>query len=450
MSQPNRKVLKELDLWVAEGLVGADQAARIRDWYDRRRDGPGWGVIVFAGIGAVIVGLGVILLFAYNWQAIPRGVKLLLVYGALAAAHGAGLWMFLRKPNLRALGEAVCLMGTMFFGAGIWLIAQIYHIDEHFPNAFFIWGLGALLLAFAMPSVAQGILAALLVTVWCGVEAFGFHAGMHAGPGIILILVGLLAWRERSRLLLGVAFPAFLISMVFVMTTCRGDAPELIVSTLLNTGVLLAGAAVLVRHSRSVPHFAPVFAFYGWAVFLVLLYVMTFPGAAEELFEIDLADAGPVALLYWGGSLALGLATWIRIAVRHAGGRRDAHARDVPWDHYLLPLTALIAALNVLVFGGTLDDWAAAGPFNLVMLAVMAGLITRGCRESELRPTVIGALLLFVYAFSRYVDLFESLLARGMVFIVVGAALFAQGVAYNRIRKGKDQARAGAGTRGEK
>ena len=41
----------------------------------------------------------------------------------------------------------------MLFGAGIWLVAQVYHIEEHFPDGFLIWGIGALALAWAMPSI---------------------------------------------------------------------------------------------------------------------------------------------------------------------------------------------------------------------------------------------------------------------------------------------------------
>lgn len=438
MSQLNRKISKELDLWVSEDLVTSDQAADIRAWYDRKKSGPGWGMILFSSIGAVIIGLGVILLFAYNWQAIPRGIKLLLVYGSLIAAHGVGLSMFLRKPHLRPLGEALCLMGTMFFGAAIWLVAQIYHIDEHFPNAFFIWGLGALLLAFTMPSIGQAILASLLVTVWCGVEAFKFDTGMHAGPGIILVLVGLLAWQRRSKLLMGVVVPSALLSLVFVMTTCRGDAPELIVATLFNASVLLVGGGILAKRSRGIPLFASIFSFYGWSVFLVLLYIMTFPEVAENLLDIDLSDGGPIGILYWGSTLALALIAWGRIAWSHIkGNEREA----VPWDHYLLPLTVVVAAMNVLVFRGELDDWAACLPFNLILLAVVIGMMTRGCRESDIRPTVIASLLLVVYMFSRYVDLFDSLLARGIVFIIIGIAIFAQGVFYNRIRKRKEAER---------
>lgn len=44
----------------------------------------------------------------------------------------------------------------MLFGAGIWLVAQIYHIEEHYPNGFLIWGLGAMALAWALPSGGSG------------------------------------------------------------------------------------------------------------------------------------------------------------------------------------------------------------------------------------------------------------------------------------------------------
>ena len=101
----------------------------------------------------------------------------------------------------------------VIFGAGIFLVAQIYHIDEHFPNAFIIWALGALALAWAMPSIAQGILAAVLVSIWCGSESIAFSASMNSGPLIIVALLGSLAYVKRSRVLLAVLIPAFLASL---------------------------------------------------------------------------------------------------------------------------------------------------------------------------------------------------------------------------------------------
>ena len=123
----------------------------------KRRSGPSWGILVFAGFGALALGLGVILLFAYNWEKMHKFAKLGVIFGGLALAHGAGLW--LRRENRPLLAETAHLVGTMLFGAGIFLVAQIYHVSAHYPDAFLIWALGALLLTWVLPSVQQGWLA---------------------------------------------------------------------------------------------------------------------------------------------------------------------------------------------------------------------------------------------------------------------------------------------------
>lgn len=43
-----------------------------------------------------------------------------------------------------------------------------------------------------------------------------------------------------------------------------------------------------------------------------------------------------------------------------------------------------------------------------------------------------GGLLIGLLAVARYLDLFESLIARALVFFVVGAALFALGILWRR------------------
>lgn len=124
----------QLEMWVQQGLVSREQAAAIRRLYPAQKASLPWGMLIFTGIGAVIVGLGVILLFAYNWQAMPKAAKLAVVFLSLAGAHGSGIALSRCTDWRRQLGDTLCLLGTMLFGAGIWLVAQIYHIDEHYPN----------------------------------------------------------------------------------------------------------------------------------------------------------------------------------------------------------------------------------------------------------------------------------------------------------------------------
>jgi len=78
-----------------------------------------------------------------------------------------------------------------------------------------------------------------------------------------------------------------------------------------------------------------------------------------------------------------------------------------------------------------------AGAVNGIFLAQAAGLLVRGAREGRLLPTTVGALLLCALAIARFVDLFENLVARGVAFVVVGAALLAAGVLHHKARKSR-------------
>lgn len=95
------------------------------------------------------------------------------------------------------------------FSAGIWLVAQIYHMDEHYPDALLIWVLGALGLAWAIPSLAQAYLALLLIMMWSFSEIFGFKTVHHSA--LLLIIVGVipLAWSKGSRTLVAFGLLAF-------------------------------------------------------------------------------------------------------------------------------------------------------------------------------------------------------------------------------------------------
>jgi 4-amino-4-deoxy-L-arabinose transferase-like glycosyltransferase len=113
----------------------------------------------------------------------------------------------------------------------------------------------------------------------------------------------------------------------------------------------------------------------------------------------------------------------------------------VPTEQWLLPLTALLCQVLAVALpaagGGVIQDSDVfiAGVINLIILAVAAMWMARGCREGELKPVILGSLLLVALVFARYFDLFESLAARGLVFLIVGGVLFAEGFFYRRARQ---------------
>ncbi len=449
MSKYVRWLQEQLPGWVTQGAISPAQAEAIRRLYPEAKDALPWGMLIFSGIGAVVTGLGIILLLAYNWQAIPKFGKLGLIFGALVAAHGGGLRLRQASDWRRQLGEALGVLGTMLFGAGIWLVAQVYHIDEHYPNGFLVWGLGALAAAWALPSLAQGVLAVVALSVWGGTETFGFGTAVHWAPLLLVVGVGGLAWKERSRLLLAVVLAGFYFLLLTNSAQGRGVVAFPVA---LNIFALLIAAAFLARRGSGFPASAGILDFFGWIGFLFVCYLLSFHSVAEEALRWHdhlVSDRRWFELgLYGWLPFVLGLAVWAWAA--WAARRRGLGSRLVASELWLLPLTVLLAqvlaALSPTSGGSGTGEGAvaAAGIFNLVLLAIAGMWMARGCREGELRSVILGSLLLVLLVAARYFDLFESLALRGLVFLVVGGALFAEGFFYRRARQRVEAGRVGA------
>lgn len=457
MSNRIRWLLGQIELWVAEGLIRPEQGEALRRRYaaDTAKGGAPWGIILFAGFGAVVLGLGIILLFAYNWAEMHKFTKLGIVFGALAAAHAGGL-LLRRRENLRGFAEALQLLGTMLFGAGIWLVAQIYHISAHFPNAFLAWAAGALLLAWALPSVAQGLVAAVLLAVWACTEAVAFQTPMLAAPLLILAGTGLLAWQRRSPVLLTATIASFTVSVA----ACAMHGFT-VYPLLLATALLLAALGVLLKDHPRFPAAGVIFQVTGRILYFPLLFLMTFHDALEhELLPGRYASE-------WLGTFQ----EWLPLAVLTAAALFAAvlamlRTLTEPRDGGSLPETVSRLLVPAGIFLAYILTWW-AGVFRLLPMeedtaAVMMALagnavflyhtvrcLWHGCREAGLGLTVGGSILLGAWVFARFSDLFESLLARGVMFVAVGVALFVIALLYHRARKRKPDPAAAARAAGK-
>ena len=440
MGKFEQRILKKLDEWAAEGLITAEQAEAIRAREPAPKSSPPWGILIFAGFGAVVLGLGVILLFAYNWDQMHKFAKLAVVFGALVAAHGTGI--ILRRRNLpEGFSDAAFLTGTMMFGAGIWLVAQIYHISAHYPNAFIVWAAGALMLAWILPSVTQGLLASVLISAWACCEAASYSNHLAGAPLLVAAGTGWLAWRLRSPVLLAGT------SVSFVVSTVVGLAfdGECVMPVLLGTALLLASASWISRDHRNFPSAARVFSVIGTILYLPLLFILTFhdviketlPDAYHHLDLPSLTEWAPAALLI------VAVLGFTCLAFYRAAAEKRLNTPEFR-NQLLAPLLFstiyLISWLTLIPTASQFSDRAAVSivicaAANAIFIYHMVANLWTGCRDTVLQRVVGGSLMLAVWIFARFADLFDSLLVRGAMFIVMGGALFAVAVIYHRKKK---------------
>ncbi len=431
------KLRARLDNWISAGLISPEQAAAIGAYEDERKNGPSWGLLIFAGFGAVVLGLGVILLFAYNWSEMHKFAKLGVIFGALVLAHGAGLWMRLKKcPDGAA--EAAHLLGTVLFGAGIFLVAQIYHVSSHYPDAFLIWGTGALLLTWAMPSIPQGVLASVLLCFWACAEAMDFDTNLAFAPLVILLGTGIPAWRLRSPVLLTAAAITFAItSMAGTFVNQQG-----LFMVLLAVSVIFFALARLFRRNAAMPQAAAIFRRTGLLLYLPPVFALSFQSL--ENFSWNAWPGGDFA--QWAPLTILSLAAFVLAAWAMARTLRDQATRGTDFRVYLLAPVGMLAVFMACcwIMRYLLGDEDYHKIYASISMSTAANLVFlyhalaeqwRGCRET--RPGLVtgGSVMLAGLIFARFTDMFESLLTRGAAFLFMGAVLFFVAVMYHRQRR---------------
>lgn len=132
---------ESLARWVAEGLIEPQTATRIRDFESARRPESQvrWGAAIAWGLGALLIGAGVVSFVAANWQQMPPPTRMLLILLLTVGFHiAAGLAE--KTPSLRMALHGV---GTACLGAGISLAAQVFNLSGKWNGWMLLWSFGA-------------------------------------------------------------------------------------------------------------------------------------------------------------------------------------------------------------------------------------------------------------------------------------------------------------------
>lgn len=154
---------KDIARWQAAGLLDERTASALLRDAENRPGGISFGSIL-AILAAVLLGAALLLLIAANWEAFPRLLRVGLIFAGIAAGYVGGAWLKLRGHA--AFGEALWLLAATAFGAGIALIAQMYHLSGEEAQAVLLWCGGTAFAALALRSHPLTVGAVLLAATW--------------------------------------------------------------------------------------------------------------------------------------------------------------------------------------------------------------------------------------------------------------------------------------------
>ncbi len=160
---------KRLERWVSAGVVDASTAARIRTFEESQSSSERlrWPVLLAVALGGVLLCAGVLLFVAAHWDELSPAWRFTLVLFLVAVFPFAGA---LTEERFSALSTTFYAIGTVCVGAGIFLTAQIFNLQEHWPSGILMWAIGALAGWFLLSHWTQAALLALLVPAWLAGE----------------------------------------------------------------------------------------------------------------------------------------------------------------------------------------------------------------------------------------------------------------------------------------
>ncbi len=160
---------KRLERWISAGVVDSDTAARIRTFEESQgsTERLQWPVLLAVALGGVLLCAGVLLFVAAHWDELSPAWRFTLVMVLVALFPIAGA---LTEGRFSALSTTFYAIGTICVGAGIFLTAQIFNLQEHWPTGILMWAVGALAGWLLLRHWTQAALVALLVPAWLAGE----------------------------------------------------------------------------------------------------------------------------------------------------------------------------------------------------------------------------------------------------------------------------------------
>lgn len=408
---------KDLSELLEAKVITQETADKIRDYYRQNNTNPVNRLfIVFGILGAILVGLGIILMIAHNWDSYSRFTKSFFAFLPLATGQLFCAYILLRRRSSIAWRES----GTAFLffavGACISLVSQIYNIPGNLSSFLLTWMLLSVPLVYIMNSSVGSLLYIVGITYYAGETGYWSYPSTESYLYWGLLALILPHYYQYFKVKTGnfFAFHNWFVplSVIIALGTFTNHYEELMFAAYFSLfGLfLLIGNLELFDAKKS---FQNSFRVLGSLGTLVLLLILSFDWFWEDLYEMDKPLAEVILSPEFFATaiisiLAIGLFSYQSL------GKKISEIE--------LSTTVFIVFLLIFLIG--IFSPVAVVLINLVTFALGVYTIRKGALEDHLGVMNYGLLIITALVVCRFFDTDLSYVLRGLMFLVVGVSFF--------------------------
>jgi Predicted membrane protein (DUF2157) len=423
-----RWLLAELPELVANGVLSQETADALRQHYSSQPSGEPRriGFVLSAILGSLLIGAGIILLVAHNWDFLSRPVRCAIAFAPLVLSQALAVFVLLRRNQSTAWREMAAILNVAAIGTAIALVSQTYQIQGDFARFILVW----MLLGLPVVCLFQtGVgLSAYFVgaAVWVVSSKHGNFFGTHSNdlwvwPLLFLGLPAFVVLLRQNRNGYGtlLATTALAVACAFSL----GQTDEIGAQSFWRcsfaaywTLVYLVGAVSFEDWRPACPH---PFVAIGWIGILSLAVFLSFQDVWRNRQWQNAVDLVP---RHFPDLLAGGIQVgWIVAALLFAGyalwRKRESNLAPAAFTPIML-----IAWLVAKQTGNAL---VSSLLLNFFLLALGVFTLLRGVRRGRVVEANLGMLVIAVLATARFFDTDLEFVVRGIAFIAIGLGFLA-------------------------
>jgi Predicted membrane protein (DUF2157) len=349
-----RWLLSELPELVANGVLSQETADVLRQHYSSQpaEASRRIGFILSAILGSLLVGAGIILLVAHNWDFLSRPVRCGIALTPLVLSQALAIFVLLRRNGSAAWRETAAILNVAAIGTAIALVSQTYQIQGDFARFILVWMILALPVVYLFQT-SVGLSAYFVgVTVWVYSSKHGDFFGGHSND--------LWAWP-----LLFLGLPAF-------VTLLRQDR--------YGYGTLLATTALAIASAFSLGQTDEIGAQSFWRCSFAAYWSLVYLVGAVSFSSWRPKRSHPFVAIGWIGILSLAVSLSFRDEWRN---RQWQSAVDFVPRHYP----------DLLAFGIQVV-WIASA-------LLFAGYALWKRRESNLVPAALAPIVIIAWLIAK-------------------------------------------------
>ena len=152
---------QELTHYNDSGIITTQQKNDILELYKLNQGLNFIRIVVL--IGAILIGLGILSFVAGNWMYLSKATKFALIILLLISVNLASFKVAISYPKT---SKGLLYIGILSYGAGIFLVGQIFNFGGHFTGAFLLWAVGVFPMALLFRDKIIFILSSILFLVY--------------------------------------------------------------------------------------------------------------------------------------------------------------------------------------------------------------------------------------------------------------------------------------------